>query len=89
MTAKLFQKNISFFEQIKFTGLSENKLKDFLSNFDINLITNTLCHKICQSSFNKFDQNSVKSERIHKNEGIFEYDENKINRFEGISRKIS
>ena len=89
MTAKLFQKNISFFEQIKFTGLSENKLKDFLSNFDINLITNTLCHKICQSSLNKFDQNSVKSERIHKNEGIFEYDENKINRFEGISRKIS
>ena len=64
MTAKLFQKNISFFEQIKFTGLSENKLKDFLSNFDINLITNTLCHKICQSSFNKLYQNSVKSERI-------------------------
>ena len=76
--------NISFFEQIEFTLISENKLRDFLSNLDINLITNTLWHKICQIFFNKIDQKSVKSARIHKNEEIYEYDENKINRFEGI-----
>ena len=55
--------SISFLEQVEFTGLSEEKLREFLSNFDFNRITSSLWQKLYQCFFIHFDQ---KIERISK-----------------------
>ena len=48
--------NISFLEQIEFMGLSESKLRSFLSYFDINQLTNSLWQKLFQCFFIHFDK---------------------------------
>lgn len=76
--------NISFLEQIEFTGLIEPKLREFLSDFDFNLITNSLWRKLYQCFFIHFNRNLERYENVHFNEEKFEYIENETDRFEGI-----
>lgn len=77
--------NISFLEQIEFTELSEEKLREFLDIYDFNEMTNSMWQKLFQCFFNHFNkkQNRIKNQHSIKKE-IFEYIENKTNQFEGI-----
>ena len=83
--------NISFLEQIEFTGLSESKLRSFLSYFDINQLTNSLWQKLFQCFFIHFDK---KMNRIEKNSHfikrtVIDYDEYKTDRFGGIIHHLT
>lgn len=87
--------DLSFLEQIEFTELSEDKLREFLSEFDLNYLNNSLWRKFYQCFFIHFDKkvNRIQSENGHSiKKEVFEYNENEANSFEGIihffNRKI-
>ena len=72
-------------EQIEFTSLSENKLREFLLNFDINSITNSLWRKLFKCFFIHFDKPQERIEGSHSIiQETFEYKENETKRFQGI-----
>lgn len=74
-----------FLEQIEFTSLSENKLREFLLNFDINSITNSLWRKLFKCFFIHFDKTQERIEGSHSIiQETFEYKENETNQFQGI-----
>lgn len=75
--------DIRFLEQIEFAGLSEDKLCQFLNNFDINEINTVLWQNLYQCFFNHFDKNVKRILRKIRKETI-EFDGNKLNQFNGI-----
>lgn len=78
--------DILLFEQIEFTGLSEVKLRTFLSFFDINEMNASLWGKLSQCFFLHSD--NKKSQRIVKKHSIktekIEYNGTNENRLNGI-----
>ena len=75
-----------FFEQIEFTELTEEKLREFLSSFDFNQTTNSLWEKFYQCffiHFNKRPERNTNHQHSIKKE-TYDYDENTTNRFNGI-----
>ena len=81
--------NFTFLEQIEFTGLSEEKLREFLSNFDFNLITSSLWKKLYQCFFIHFDQKIERISKRNSEKQVCEYDQNKTNRFDGIIQYLT
>lgn len=81
--------SVSLLEHIEFTGLSEDKLREFLSTFDFNRITNSLWKKFYQCFFIHFDQKPERIEGRYSNKLFFEYIENKTDRFRGIIQYLT
>lgn len=71
--------NISFLEQVEFTRLSEEKLREFLTNYDFNRTTNSLWQKFYECFFIHFGLKPTKIESNHSNQENFEYNENQKN----------
>lgn len=72
-----------FFEHIEFCSLSEEKLSEFLTDFDINQITSSLWQKLFQCFFIRFDKKPELIDKVHHsiNEYSYEYNENEQKKF--------
>lgn len=74
---------IEFYEKVEFSGLSENKFKFFLKNFDFNEMSNLLWHKLSQCFyFNYRSKDKRKKERYPP--PLFEFDGKSEHYFKGI-----
>ena len=76
--------NSLFLENIEFALLSENKLREFLSNFDFNQITNSLWRKFYECFFIHFEWKADRIEGRRSNQKTYQYVQNITNPFEGI-----
>lgn len=77
---------MSFFEEIEFIRLSEDKFNDFIENFSSGEMTGTLWKKLCKcfyTNMKKSSPNDVKNGRYFKGQRI-EFDGNEYHRFEWI-----
>lgn len=81
--------DILFLEQVEFTGLSENKLRQFLNNFDFSQTTNSLWRKFYQCFFIHFDENPERTENRRTHKENFEYIENETLPFDGIINHLT
>lgn len=87
---KKFKKNdekiesILFLEQVEFTGLTEEKLREFLRIFDFNEITHSLWTKLYECFFIHFHSNRERIKSNHSTKYTAEYIEGKTDKFDGI-----
>lgn len=77
-----------FYEKVEFLGLSENKFREFIKEFDINEMTITLWRKLCQCfHYNVHSREKRKKDRYLP--PLFEYDGKTNHSFNGIIHHLT